>query len=93
LSVWYFSNLFVNDLDKICLLNESCDNVTDIDIEYDHMECEVPKVIGKHVPVKHSNPRNNSVPYMNRELRKGIYNKQVRRNKFEKYHTDKTWEK
>jgi hypothetical protein len=29
-------NAYVNDLDKICLLNESCDNVTDIDIEYDH---------------------------------------------------------
>jgi hypothetical protein len=41
-------------LDKICLLNESCDNVTDIDIEYDHFECEVSKVIDKHVPVKHS---------------------------------------
>jgi hypothetical protein len=27
---------YVNDLDKIRLLNESCDNVTDIDLEYDH---------------------------------------------------------
>jgi hypothetical protein len=45
-------NAYVNDLDKICLLNESCDNVTDIDIEYDHFECEVSKVIDKHVPVK-----------------------------------------
>ena len=37
-------------------------------------------------------PRKNSVPYMNRELRKAIYNKQMLRNKNEKYHTDKTWE-
>jgi hypothetical protein len=44
---------YVNDLDKIHLLNESCDNVTDIDIEYDHFEFEVSKVIDKHVPVKH----------------------------------------
>ena len=29
---------------------------------------------------------------MNRELRKPIYNKQMLRNKYEKYHTDKTWE-
>jgi adenosyl cobinamide kinase/adenosyl cobinamide phosphate guanylyltransferase len=29
---------------------------------------------------------------MNRELRKAIYNKQMLRNEFEKYHTDKTWE-
>jgi hypothetical protein len=29
---------------------------------------------------------------MNRELRKAIYNKQMLRNKYEKYHTDKTWE-
>jgi hypothetical protein len=36
---------YVNDLDKIRLLNESVDNVTDIDIEYDHFECEVSKVI------------------------------------------------
>jgi hypothetical protein len=73
-------------------VNESCDNVTDIDIEYDHFECEVSKVIDKHVPVKHCYPRKNSVPYMNRELRKAIYNKQMLRNKYEKYHTDKTWE-
>ena len=79
-------------MDKIRLLNESCDNVTDIDIEYDHFECEVSKVIDKHVPVKHRYPRKNSVPYMNRELRKAIYNKQMLRNKYEKYHTDKTWE-
>ena len=32
------------------LLNE-CDNVTDIDIEYHHFECEVSKVIDKHAPV------------------------------------------
>jgi hypothetical protein len=50
-----------HDLDKIRLLNESCDNVTDIDIEYDHFECEVSKVIDKHVPVKHRYPRKNSV--------------------------------
>jgi hypothetical protein len=29
---------------------------------------------------------------MNKELRKAIYNKQMLRNKYEKYHTDKTWE-
>jgi hypothetical protein len=29
---------YVNDLDKIRLLNESCDNVTEIDLEYDHFE-------------------------------------------------------
>ena len=77
---------------KIHLLNESCDNVTDIDTEYDHFECEVSKVIDKHVSTKHRYPRKNSVPYMNRELRKSIYNKQMLRNKYEKYHTDKTWE-
>ena len=79
-------------MDKICLLNESCDNVTDIDIEYDHFECKVSNVIDKHVPLKHRYPRKNAVPYMNRELRKAIYNKQMLRNKYEKYHTDKTWE-
>jgi hypothetical protein len=26
------------------------------------------------------------------KLRKAIYNKQMLRNKYEKYHTDKTWE-
>jgi hypothetical protein len=29
---------------------------------------------------------------MNKELRKAIYNTQMLRNKYEKYHTDKTWE-
>ena len=79
---------------KIHLLNESCDNVTDIDTEYDHFECEVSKskAIDKHVPVKHHYPRKNSIPYMNRELRKAMYSNQMLRNKYEKYHTDKTWE-
>jgi hypothetical protein len=45
--------LLLVSIDKIRLLNESCDNVTDIDIEYDLFECEVSKVIDKHVPVKH----------------------------------------
>jgi hypothetical protein len=31
---------YVNDLDKIRLLNESCDNVTNIDLKYDHFECD-----------------------------------------------------
>jgi hypothetical protein len=47
---------------------------------------------GSHDEFYLNNPRKNSVPYMNRELRKAIYNKQMQRNKFEKYHTDKTWE-
>jgi hypothetical protein len=61
---------YVNDLDKIHLLNESCDNVTDIDIEYDHFECEVSKVIDKHVPVKHRYPRIKKSPIYEQRIKK-----------------------
>ena len=61
---------YVNDLDKIRLLNESCDNVTDIDIEYDHFECEVSKVIDKHVPVKHHYPQKKLSPIYEQRIKK-----------------------
>jgi hypothetical protein len=39
-----------------------------------------------YLAVKDMFQSNTATPYMNRELRKAIYNKQMLRNKFEKYH-------
>jgi orotidine-5'-phosphate decarboxylase len=59
---------------------------------YNDFETKVSQVIDHHAPIKYRYPRKNSVPYMNRELRKAIYKKQMLRSKFEKYKTNKTWE-
>ena len=59
---------------------------------YNDFETKVSQVIDHHAPIKYRYPRKNSVPYMNRELRKAIYKKQMLRSNFEKYKTSKTWE-
>ena len=59
---------------------------------YNDFETKVSQVIDHHAPIKYRYPRKNSVPYMNREMRKAIYKKQMLRSKFEKYKTNKTWE-
>ena len=68
--------------------------VDDINTMYNDFETKVSQVIDHHAPIKYRYPRKNSVPYMNRELRKAIpvYKKQMLRSKFEKYKTNKTWE-
>jgi hypothetical protein len=56
---------------------------------YNDFETKVSQVIDHYAPIKYRYPRKNSVPYMNRELRKAIYKKQMLRSKFEKYKTNK----
>jgi hypothetical protein len=73
-------------------LHDSSDCVDVINTMYNDFETKVSQVIDHHAPIKYRYPRKNSVLYMNRELRKAIYKKQMLRSKFEKYKTTKTWE-
>ena len=59
---------------------------------YNSFESEVNSVINKHVPVKQMYVKKNQVPYMNRELRKAIYNKKMFYTKYTKNKNAKTWE-
>jgi hypothetical protein len=85
-------NKYISDLDNTVYLHDSSECVDDINTMYNHFETKVSQVIDHHAPIKYIYPRKNSVPYMNRELRKDIYKKQMLRSKFEKYKTNKTWE-
>ena len=85
-------NKYISDLDNTVYLHDSSECVDDINTVYNDFETKVSQVIDHHAPIKYRYPRKNSVPYMNRELRKVIYKKQMLRSKFEKYKTSKTWE-
>ena len=45
----------------------------DPDQAYDNLVCTFKKLVDKHAPLKTKMLRGNSVPFMTRELRKGIY--------------------
>lgn len=57
-----------------------------------NFETEVSTIFDKHIPVKTMYKRPNQVPYMNRELRKAIYEKKMYYNRFLKNRSSKTWE-
>jgi hypothetical protein len=42
---------------------------------YETFESDINTIFDKHVPIKEMYRKNNQLPYMNRELRKAIYNK------------------
>jgi hypothetical protein len=47
--------------------------------------------VDKHVPTKEMYRKNNQLPYMNRELRKAIYNKKMYYSKFLKDKSSKNY--
>jgi hypothetical protein len=86
-------NKYISDLDNTVHLHDSSKCVDDINTMYNDFETKVSQVIDHHAPIKYRYPRiKNSVPYMNRELRKAIYKTQMLRSKFQKYKTNKTLE-
>jgi hypothetical protein len=44
---------------------------------YETFESDINTIFDKHVPIKEMYRKNNQLPYMNRELRKAIYNKKI----------------
>ena len=56
---------------------------------YNNFEKDVTNVINKHIPVKHKYMKNTQLPYMNRDLRKAIYNKKMFHSKYQKSKTSK----
>ena len=60
---------------------------------FNNFENAYVQIADKHAPWKKRQVRKNYVPYMNSELRKAIYMKQMLRNKFEKCKSDKNWER
>lgn len=83
-----FKNLDVialnEDLSKVNIQVQSNTSTNDIDVNeiYETFESDINTIFDKHVPIKEMYRKNNQLPYMNRELRKAIYNKKMYYSKF-----------
>lgn len=64
-----------DEIKEIKLIGNITDENLDINSIYDQFESDLRNVFDKHAPIKERYVRNNQVPYMNRTLRKAIYNK------------------
>ena len=60
---------------------------------YDKFESDIVSIFDKHAPIKQAYVREKQLPYMNRKLRKAIYDKKRLHNKYLKCKNGKTWEK
>ena len=83
---------FLEDLNNIDLPGAGIDSTT-VNENFNNFENAFVQIADKHAPWKKRQVRKNYVPYMNSELRKAIYMKQMLRNKFEKCKSDKNWER
>jgi hypothetical protein len=66
-------------------------NEIDVNEIYVTLESDINTNFDKHVPTKEMHRKNNQLPYMNRELRKAIYNKKMYYSKFLKDKSSKNW--
>ena len=64
-----------------------------VDQVYEKYETDICNVFDQHVPIKEMYVKNNKLPYMNRELRKAIYDKKMLYTKYLKNKNSKNWEK
>ena len=80
---------FVRDLSQIRLSHLESQTGPQVNNIYNNFEKDVTKVINKHIPVKHKYMKNTQLPYMNRDLRKAIYNKKMFHSKYQKSKTSK----
>ena len=70
------------DLSKVNMQVQSSTNEIDVNEIYVTLESDINTNFDKHVPTKEMYRKNNQLPYMNRELRKAIYNKKMYYSKF-----------
>ena len=83
-----FNNLDVmalnEDLSKVNIQVQSNTSTNEIAVNeiYETLESDINTNFDKHVPTKEMYRKNNQLPYMNRELRKAIYNKKMYYSKF-----------
>lgn len=90
----FYVETFNNDLSTI-LVPEPLSLIetnNDINQVYENFESKVTEVIDKHVPTKQMCRKVNQLPYMNRDLRKAIYNKKMYYNKYLKCRNSRNWE-
>ena len=89
-----FTNLDVvalnEDLSKVNVPISNVNSQVDTDMMHGKFESNITEIFYKHVPVKEKYCRKNQLPYMNRELRKAIYNKKMFYSKFLKNKNAKT---
>jgi hypothetical protein len=59
---------------------------------YNKFENDVVEVMNKHAPFKQAYRKPVQLPYMNKELKKSIFNKKMSFNKYTKDKSSKSWE-
>ena len=59
---------------------------------YENFETDIRDVFDKRIPIKERYVKNDQLPYMNRTLRKAIYNKKIVYHKYLKNKNAKSWE-
>ena len=75
---------FLTDVEKanfICNTDNAHDNYNELVNKFRH-------IVDKHAPIKRKTLRGNHAPFMNRELRKAIYNRSRLKNKLNKNPTN-----
>ena len=72
------------DMSKVNIQVQSNTSTNEIDVNEisETFESDINTNFDKHVPTKEMYRKNNQLPYMNRELRKAIYNKKMYYSKF-----------
>ena len=80
--------IFLNDLQSVNFENQIADD-DDVNRAYSKFETSFIEIIDKHIPIKKRKSVAYPVPYMNQNLRNGIYKKKMYHNKFLKQKTDK----
>ena len=60
---------------------------------YEFISYQFQPVVNKHKPLKTKIVRGNNAPFVNKTLRKEIYNRSALRNKFLKDSSDSNWQK
>ena len=79
------------EMKDVRLTGNTEDENYNIHAVYDKFETDTRNGFEKHVPIKERYVKNNQLPYMNRNLRKAIYNKKIFYHKYPRNKNSRTW--
>ena len=80
--------------EELCILNVENYSIDpdNLDSVYNTFENDVVEIMNKHAPFKQAYRKPVQLPYMNKELRKVIYTKQMSFNEYNKTKISRFWE-
>ena len=80
------------DVKTVRITGSDQDENFNFHLVYENFETDIRDVFDKHIPIKERYVKNDQLPYMNRTLRKAIYNKKMVYHKYLKNKNSKSWE-